>query len=162
MIKKIVKFFDKLEDKVRAYMSHYPIVYAFIGGAGVIVFWRAIWRIFDYWETHLGEWGFIFGGPASLFISMIFLLMTGLFVAVFIGDQILISGIRHDKKITEKTEQELNGEYDMVKDIDKRMQRLEKIVLQLQKTEKLEMVEVMKIEKTEKKEEAELSDIEKK
>ena len=32
LIKKFVDFFDKTEDKIRTKLSHYPILYAFIGG----------------------------------------------------------------------------------------------------------------------------------
>ena len=34
--KKIYNFGDRLEDKARGRLSHYPIIYAFIGGTGII------------------------------------------------------------------------------------------------------------------------------
>ena len=39
---------DKLEDHVRGFLSHYPIVYAFVGGIGVVIFWRGVWHTADY------------------------------------------------------------------------------------------------------------------
>ena len=45
MIKKILHFFDKLEDQIRGRLSKYPIVYAFIGGVGIVLFWRGVWGL---------------------------------------------------------------------------------------------------------------------
>ena len=69
---KIIKFFDKLEDKVRARLSHYPILYALVGGVGIVLFWRGVWHVAD--DMGLGSW-------TSIIISLILLLMTGLFVS---------------------------------------------------------------------------------
>jgi hypothetical protein len=43
-------------------------------------------------------------------IGILILLITGLLVSTFIGDSIIISGIRKDKKLIEKTEQEIEAE----------------------------------------------------
>ena len=48
MTKNIVKFFDKLEDKTRAMLSRMPILYAFVGGIGVVLFWRGVWHTTDF------------------------------------------------------------------------------------------------------------------
>lgn len=53
---------------------------------------------------------FIFSGPVSLVISIIVLLITGLFVSVFIGEKIIISGLKKEKKIFDKTESEIKEE----------------------------------------------------
>lgn len=117
--KTIYKFFDKLEDKVRGKLSHKPVIYGFFGGIGVVLFWRGVWHTADYLSQLLyyitfsgpginynieAPW---WDGPLSLFIGAIILLMTGLFVSNFIGNEIIISGLRGEKKITEKTEEEL-------------------------------------------------------
>jgi hypothetical protein len=39
------------------------------------------------------------------------LLITGLFVSVLIGDKIILSGVANEKKIVEKTENEIVEEY---------------------------------------------------
>ena len=38
--------------------------------------------------------------------------MTGVFVSNFIGNEIIISGLKGEKKIAEKTEKEVRGEED--------------------------------------------------
>jgi len=102
-LQSIRRFFDKLEDKVRGRLSHIPIVYAIIGGAAHVLFWRGVWHLAD--DYGLSSWG-------SIIIGTLVLLGTGLIVASFIGDSIIISGIKHGKKVTEKTEKEvMEGEY---------------------------------------------------
>ncbi len=104
MTKKIIKFFDKLEDKVREKLSHYPIFYALVGGVGIVLFWRGVWYVAD--EIGLGAW-------ASIVISVIILLMTGLFVSFFIGHYIIFSGLKQEKKIEEKEENEIKADLDL-------------------------------------------------
>ncbi|MEK7634751.1 MAG: hypothetical protein AAB396_02640 [Patescibacteria group bacterium] len=103
-MQKIVKFLDKLEDKIRGKLSHWPIIYAFIGGVGIVLFWRGIWLTADI--LHIG-------GLFSILISVIILLFTGLFVSFFIGHYIILSGLRQEKKIEEKEEAEIEIELDL-------------------------------------------------
>lgn len=102
MVKVIIKFFDRLEDKVRAALSRRPIIYAFIGGVGMTLFWRGVWYTADLFS--------FMTGPVSLIISMIILLITGLLVSVFIGHHIILTGIKQEKKIEERTEAEIKSE----------------------------------------------------
>ena len=46
-------------------------------------------------------------GPISIAISVSILLVTGLFVSFFVGDVIILSGVKKEKKIIEKTELEI-------------------------------------------------------
>ncbi len=102
MFKKIVNFFDKLEDQVRARLSRHPVIYTLIGGFAIVLFWRGVWMIADWFE--------FLNGPVSLVISIVVLLMTGLFVSFFIGDSIIISGLRGDKKRVERVKTQLESE----------------------------------------------------
>lgn len=125
MYKKVFTFFDKLEDVVRNRLSGYPITYAFLGGSGVILFWRGIWHVADYLEENTMLGSIIFSDFGSMILGMVMLLISGLFVSVFIGDSILISGLKNEKKITEKTSDEIETEIDMIQDIDKKVSHLE-------------------------------------
>lgn len=107
---KIVKFFDKLEDHIRGSLSHHPFVYSLIGGTGVVLFWRGIWHAADFYQKHTYLGSIIFSDFGSIILGALILLLTGLFVSVFIGDSIIMSGIRNDKKLIEKSEDEIELE----------------------------------------------------
>lgn len=118
MINKIEKWFDKFEDKVRESLSHYPITYAFIGGIGLVLFWKGVWDIADK---------FVFmNGLTSLVISILILLPTGLFVSFFIGDNIIIAGLKRDKKLFEKAELGIKVEKTEIEDIHEVVRKIQK------------------------------------
>ena len=110
MFKRVVVFFDKLEDKVRGHLSHYPVIYTIIGGVAIVLFWRGVWHTADNLQNKGGVIGFLFSPLVNLIIVAIILLLTGLFVSYFIGDTILMSGIKKQKKLTDKTEKEIQEE----------------------------------------------------
>lgn len=134
MIQKIYNFFDKLEDKIRGHLSRWPIFYAFVGGVGIVIFWRGVWHTADSYMEYLftvqAEGTVNVGGlpwwdgPLSLLVGTLILLLTGVFVSGFIGNEIIISGLRGEKKLTEKTEKELKTEANVLKDIKKQIKAL--------------------------------------
>src|SRR5689334_3030025 len=101
MFKSIFHFFDKLEDHIRQRLSHHPLLYALIGGLGVVMFWRGLWDVMDIAQLPGWLW---------LVISLALLLLTGTFVSFFIGEQIILSGLRQEKRLDEKTEEEVEVE----------------------------------------------------
>ncbi|OGC88874.1 hypothetical protein A2419_02495 [Candidatus Adlerbacteria bacterium RIFOXYC1_FULL_48_26] len=115
---KINHFFDKLEDKVRGRLSHHPLVYSFIGGVGIVLFWKGVWETAEYYPS--------LHGVSSLLLGALIMLPTGLFVSFFIGDSIILSGIKHEKKIVEKTEAELRAETVDLKILIARLDSIEK------------------------------------
>lgn len=104
-MKKIATFFDRLEDRVRGRLSHMPIIYAILGGVLIVLFWRAVWHTADILLLQGGFLGWFFYEPIQLIIITAGLLVTGLMVSVFIGDRIILSGLRHEKKLEETTEE---------------------------------------------------------
>ncbi|MEK7635303.1 MAG: hypothetical protein AAB446_02660 [Patescibacteria group bacterium] len=145
IFRKIYSLSDRFEDKTRVKLSHYPIIYAFIGGTGVIIFWRGIWHTADYLmsffaivdnvtsasSSQLPWWD----GPLSIAVGATLLLMVGLFVTSFIGNEIILSGLRQEKKIAEKTEEEVKNELSedhkieqKIHEIDERTKRIEDIL----------------------------------
>ncbi len=117
MLQKVIKFFDKLEDKIRGHLSHYPIVYALLGGIGVVLFWRGVWHIAD---------DFNIPSIASLAFGVILLLMTGVFVSAFIGNKLIISGLSGEKKLEEKEMSEIETEETQIRNLQSAVTRLEK------------------------------------
>ena len=128
-MKKLLRYFDRLEDKIRGSLSHHPIIYGMIAAFGVVLFWRGVEMIAD-------DFSFM-SGPMSLLISFVILSGTGVFVSFFIGDSIIISGLRKEGKLIERTEVELEqeiGDTDHLKQkIDKIEKSIEEIKILLQK-----------------------------
>ncbi len=115
--KGVLKFFDKLEDRIRGILSHYPILYAFLGGVGVVLFWRGVWHTAD----DLGV-----GSITSLVLGSVLLLLTGVFVSAFIGNKLIISGLIGEKKLSEKAEEEIETEEAQLKNLQSTLNRVEK------------------------------------
>ena len=124
-MKQIFKLFDKLEDLTRDLLSHHPLPYAFLGGTLVVLYWRGIWHTADLLEASGGYWADFFYGPTQIIVIAIFLMLTGLAVSVFIGDSIIISGIKHEKKVFEKAEFEIQTEEKEITSVEKRLKVLE-------------------------------------
>ncbi len=116
MFKSVRIFFDHAEDKIRGYLSHRPIWYAFVSGIGVVLFWRGVWHTADNYP--------FMTGPMSIIIGSLIMLFSGVFVAMFIGDHIIISGIKGEKKLIEKTEKELDKEEDRLISLEKKLDYL--------------------------------------
>ena len=116
------KIFDTIEDRIRHGLSRRPIVYAIIAGIAIVLFWRGVWELSA--EIGLSSlWSFIIG--------VIVLLATGTFVSFFIGDKIIISGMKAEKRIDEKTEEEIRSEEIELSHIDKELEELKKEVDQI-------------------------------
>jgi hypothetical protein len=127
-LKKILTFFDKFEDRVREKLSRRPILYTFIGGVSVVLFWRGVWHTADIFEKKGGILGIIFSGPGSIIVSALMLLATGLFVSFFVGDVILMSGLKREKKLIEKAESEIKGEKEILTEIQSELKDLKEAV----------------------------------
>lgn len=132
ILKRADTFFDKLEDKIRARLSRHPILYTFIGGFSVVLFWRGVWHTGDMLEAQGGALSVIFSGPGNIILSVVVLLMTGLFVSFFVGDVIILSGLKHEKKMVEKNETELAKEEVSINHIEHDMARLESKIEELE------------------------------
>lgn len=130
MIKRIINYFDKLEDKVRARLSHHPIIYSFIGGVAIVLFWRGVWMIADQYT--------FMTGLVSVILSVVLLLVTGLFASFFVGDTIIISGLKSEKKITEKTGAEVKEELATLSAVKKDLEEIKEAIQEIKKEEKPE------------------------
>ena len=119
-MKEILRFFDKLEDNIRAALSRRPIIYAFVGGTAIVLFWRGVWMTADSIP--------FLTGPVSIFISIAILLALGLFVSFFIGDAIIISGLKKEKRLDEKIVSEIKTEFDILQDVQRKLEEIEKEV----------------------------------
>ena len=137
MTRRIIHFFDKLEDKIRGKLSRMPILYACLGGIGVVLFWRGVWHTTDFITAYLlGETDLtvfnIFDGPLSFLVGTVMLLMTGVYVSAFIGNRLIVSGLYGEKKLTEKTKEEIETEEEQIKKLQNTIERVERKVSEIE------------------------------
>lgn len=129
MIKKVLNFFDKGEDRIRHTLSKHPIVYALIGGFLLVIFWRGVWDMMDILYLEFGFW---FLHPiGSLIISIVLMLATGTFISFFIGEQIIISGLKEEKRIDQKTEQDIEMEDYKIKHMADEVAEIRKDIIKI-------------------------------
>ena len=133
-------------NKLTAYLSHRPKLYALIVGIGVILFWRGVWHTADQIHEYL-SYGLVsssldtfsspwWDGPFSLVVGSLILYYSGAFISSFIGNELILSGLRGEKKLNQKTEEEVRGEVEAIagiknslREINRSMEQLEKKVL---------------------------------
>jgi hypothetical protein len=114
---RIFKAFDKAEDYVRGHLSKHPLFYAFLGGVFVVLFWRGVWETADILATRNYFLHWFLYGPNQIVFSTIVLMLMGLMVSVFVGEKIIISGLRHEKKVEDRTEEIIEEEVITLKHI---------------------------------------------
>ena len=142
-MKKIKNLFEKIEEKIKIRLSHHPRWYALIVGFGVVLFWRGVWHSTDLLNNYLNvfqnnlsidsvtsPW---WDGPASLFAGVIVLFFTGAFTSSFIGNELILSGLRQEKRLTQKTETEVKTEEQFVTDIKQELNVMTDKIEQLEK-----------------------------
>jgi len=124
MIKKILHIFDRLEDMVRGHLSRYPIIYALIGGIGIVLFWRGVWHTADTLPVINNSWVSLIAGSGIL-------LITGIFVSAFVGSRLILTGIRGEKKMTEKTKEEIEAEDSEIHKLEITLHKVEKEISEI-------------------------------
>jgi len=123
MLKKIIGFFDHLEDWIRAHLSRYPLVYALIGGVGVVLFWRGVWHTADLFH--------FMTGPVSVALGVIILGLTGVLVSEFIGNHVILAGLKGEKKFEEKTREEIIKEEGKVEHLEQTLDKIEEEISEI-------------------------------
>jgi len=118
----MARFFDRLENRIRGFLSRYPIVYGFIAGVGIVSFWRGVWETSDLLNIP---------ALASLLFGFLLLLAIGVLVTEFLGNRIIISGLRGEKKLEEKTLREIEDEEMFLSSLKNKIDRIEKMVEKL-------------------------------
>lgn len=119
MLKKFRYYFNKLEIKVRSKLSRHPTLYAFVGSVGIVLIWRGIWHLAD--DINMPSW-------VSLVLGIAIAVISGLFVSFFVGERIIISGMKREKRIDQKTEKEIIKEEGLLKEIEKDIDVIKKEV----------------------------------
>jgi len=118
-MKHISKVFDRFEDRVRGALSHYPLVYAFLGGVGIVSFWRGVWESSDMLRI---------APPVSLVGGLLLMMASGILVTEFLGNRIIISGLKGEKKLEEKTIKEIEEEERFTDELKRRLDGIEALL----------------------------------
>lgn len=132
---RVYPFFDTFEDRSRSWLARRPKLYAFVAGAAIVMLWRAIWHMADIFESYGGWFSFLFSPPVTLATSVLVLLGSGLFVSFFVGDAIIMSGLKKEKKFVDNAQEEMEKEEKELEHIEQVLERIETTVENLQ-TEK--------------------------
>lgn len=137
IFRKVFKFFDRTEDKTRSKLSRYPVLYATIGAVGLVLLWRGVWMVADslsVFDNNPFDKAYFIDGAISIGASFVILLVSGLFVSFFIGDRIILSGLKKEKKMEEKTKEELDAEMNVVNKIEEKMEKIEENLEEIKKS----------------------------
>jgi hypothetical protein len=97
-MKYFTNIFLRIEERARTYFERFPFAHAFLGGIGVVLFWRGVWELAD--RINIDPVTSVVGG--SLLLGAI-----GLFLHTFVGNAIIIKNVEKDKQITKKAEHEI-------------------------------------------------------
>ncbi|MEI6042710.1 MAG: hypothetical protein WCQ00_04065 [bacterium] len=114
---KFFRLFGRTEDFTIGYLAKHPFWYSFFGGVAVVLFWRGVWETADMLATRTDALRWFFYGPNQVIVSTVALILMGLMVSIFVGDRIIISGLRHEKKVEDRTEEIVSEEIITLKHI---------------------------------------------
>ena len=125
---------DRIEEKIKVYLSHRPRLYALIVGIGIVLFWRGVWHGTDF----LHSFFYMFQGnltidvttsawwdwAVSFIVGVVVLHYTGAFTSSFIGNELILSGLRGEKRLGQKTESEVKTEEQVVLEIKEELNKM--------------------------------------
>ncbi|MCC7436834.1 hypothetical protein IT402_03110, partial [Candidatus Nomurabacteria bacterium] len=102
-------------------------LYAGIVGIGIVLFWRGVWHSVDTIHMYISHYGNTltisanshpwWDGPISFIVGCIVLYLTRAFVSSFVGNELILSGLRIEKKLAKETKEDLESEVSTISDI---------------------------------------------
>ena len=114
-------------NRFHIFLSHHSYLYATIAGIGIVLFWRGVWHSVDtvhLYITHYRSAGSMsvidspwWVGPLSFVVGCLVLYLTRAFVSSFIGNELILSGLRAEKRMTKETEDDVKTEVSKITDI---------------------------------------------
>jgi len=133
----------ELKHKIQSHLSHHPTLYALIVGVGIVLFWRGVWHSVDQMHDVIGylaqshslslKDSYWWDGPVSFVVGTLMLYMTGAFTSSFIGNELILAGLRGERKLTEKADEELKNEVAVISDIKEELVIISKKLEMLEK-----------------------------
>ncbi len=108
--KKILNFFDGLENSIRFHFSRHPVPYSLVAGVFIVLFWKGIEDTAHMFPS--------LSGPVLILISVPVLLLTGVFVSFFVTDGVILSGLRKEQRVVREAQVEIKEEQKEIKQED--------------------------------------------
>lgn len=124
-MKYVTNIFLRIEERARTYFERVPFLHAFLGGVGVVLFWRGVWEIADRMRID---------PIVSIIVGSLLLGSIGLFLHTFVGNAIIIKNVEKDKRMTTKAEHEIAA---VEKDIKKEEVTLEQLSAKIDRLEQV-------------------------
>ncbi len=130
----ILSIFKRSERNIRSLLSRHPVLYGFVGGVGIVLFWRGIWHTADFVAllvlarqggTPTIDYANIWDSLISLGAGSLLLLSTGLFVSDLIGSEMLAAGLKGEKKLAEETESDIERERRKLAEMEGKLEHLD-------------------------------------
>jgi hypothetical protein len=128
-MKYVTNIFLRIEERARTYFERVPFLHAFLGGVGVVLFWRGVWEIAD--RIHIDP-------IVSIVVGSLLLGAIGLFLHTFVGNAIIIKNVEKDKRMTTRAEHEIavvekdiKQEGATLEQLSAKIDRLEQVVREL-------------------------------
>ncbi len=119
----------KILTRFHIFLSHHSFLYALVVGVGIVFFWRGVWHSADLIHLYITQYavgGTIdavvypwWDGPLSLVVGIFILYISNAFVSSFIGNELILSGLRTEKRMTKETESDVKMEIEAIADIKK-------------------------------------------
>ncbi len=112
----------KVMTRFHIFLSHHSFLYALLAGIGIVLFWRGVWHSVDLFHIYLNNsldlnahpW---WDGPLSFLVGCFILYITRAFVSSFIGNELILSGLRTEERMAKQTESEVKTEMTSISDI---------------------------------------------
>lgn len=137
-----MQFLVKWERAIRRRLKRHPLLYAFVAGVGVVLFWRGVWHFTDFLSlnflavndtTTSIDWASGVDSVLSLVVGGLLLLSTGLFVSEFLSGEVLIARTEKEEEITEKTEKGVERESAELPHIEEEVHHIAKELADIEK-----------------------------
>src|SRR5688500_12735267 len=117
----------KALSRIHIFLSHRSYLYALIVGIGIVLFWRGVWHTVDLAHVFISQYqttstidlsGYPWwDGPLSFIVGVLILYLSRAFVSSFIGNELILSGLRTEKRLTKQTDTDLKTEVSAIADI---------------------------------------------
>ncbi|MDE2019467.1 MAG: hypothetical protein KGJ13_03910 [Patescibacteria group bacterium] len=137
-----MRFLERAERWLRRKLQNHPLLYALVGGVGVVLFWRGVWHMTDFLALTLLssrdavtsiDWAQGIDSLLSFAFGTFLLLSTGLFISELLSGEVLLGKIKKEETTAEETEETVEKESSEIPRIEREVRHIAREVQQLEK-----------------------------